>query len=524
MARPGVVHASDLLHRYMWQQRQIAPFLAAAGLDVASEPSHRAFAPPRVLIVIAHHDDVDALPRLRHWLNDAAHVVVVRGPPRVELPEIELYDEDWAAVPSTLPRAEVIHWDDLNDAAPCRAAIDRALALADSLDDEPAPPPQPPDLELPASAWSTGTCEFTHHLAARVAAKLRLHDDRALLIAPDGVPIDLAAPLARIPLTYPYEGVEHAPRCWPVGVDPVHQVAWQGHRMAISWSYLAAGGASFLSATDHDWPCGPAKKLWGYDDNDPVAVALSPAADACVQTFAHDALVTEEVPVRWHRAGTVDVAAFARDPYRALLYAQTAEFVETRASEDLAEDDNRELAPVVVLGPDRRARYAVDLRHRVVRLTGHEESLAARVVGGPDEGYVVCDADHGVVRRGTGTLLGGWYRHATIEDAGWLWREDLATGERRLLEAATRVRCLDPEVEAIVQDAIREGRHDDAARIRSAHGTRAIPGEVMALAIPGTRNILELAIGEARWAPPGEGRSPLIDRDNDRKVVHLRVV
>jgi hypothetical protein len=276
-------------------------------------------------------------------------------------------------------------------------------------------------------------------------------------------------------------------------VDPVHPVGWRGDRMDIYWSYAGAAETGFLSATDHDWPCGPSKKLWGFDDNDPIAVAITPAGDLCAQTFDHDVLLTVGMPIGWHRAGAVDVAAFARDPRRAVYYAQTPEFVTERSVDDLLEEDNRELCPVVVLGPDDTARYAVDLRHRVVRITYEGHAELAAIVEGPDAGYAVFDADHRIVRRGQGILLGGWFRHATIEHDGWLWREDLATGRRTLLCAAARARCLDPIDELVVQDAIREGRHETAAELRERVSTEPIEGDLHTVAIPGTRNIVEIA-------------------------------
>jgi hypothetical protein len=208
---------------------------------------------------------------------------------------------------------------------------------------------------------------------------------------------------------------------------------------------------------------------------------------------AHDVLVTVGVPIGWHRAGRVDVAAFAGDPRRALFFAQTPEFIAERATADLLEDDdNRELAPVIVLGPDSAARYAVDFRNRVVRITKSEAGPVANIVGGPGEGYAVYDGHHQLVRREAGRLLGGWFRHATVEDDGKLWREDLATGERTLLGWATRVRCLDPEAEMVVQDAERGGQHDAAERLRRGSATQAIEGRLSTIAVPGTRNVIEI--------------------------------
>lgn len=268
--------------------------------------------------------------------------------------------------------------------------------------------------------------------------------------------------------------------------------------MAVYWSYVGQREIGFLSATDHEFPCGPAKKLWGYKDNDPVAVALTPDAAAFAQTFEHDVLFATNAPIPWHRAGDVDVAVFAPDPARALFYAESEDDRGGQGSDDLFDEDNRDRAPAFVLGPSASVRYAVDLRHRVVRITGPHEAPVATVLGGPGEGYAVYDAGHALVRRGTGLLLGGWYRHATIEDDGALWREDLATGRRTLLGYAARVRCVDGDAEAVALDAVREGRHDEAAALRAGQPSIAVEGPFRVLAIPGTRNVLEIAARHLR--------------------------
>ena len=59
--------------------------------------------------------------------------------------------------------------------------------------------------------------------------------------------------------------------------------------------------------------------------------------------------------------------------------------------------------------------------------------------------------------------------------------------------SATRLACVDPDAEMVVQDAIREGRHDAAAQLRASHPTREMTGERYIIAVPGTRNVIELA-------------------------------
>ena len=105
--------------------------------------------------------------------------------------------------------------------------------------------------------------------------------------------------------------------------------------------------------------------------------------------------------------------------------------------------------------------------------------------------FAVFVAKHQLVRRGAGVLLRGWFRFATVEDAGQLWREDLATGDRVALGSAARVECVDADVEAVVLDASREGRNDAVAELRARHATRAITAERTGIPIPGTRNVME---------------------------------
>lgn len=494
--RPGIVDMRDLAYRYMWEERAIARFVSALGVDVVPHPGWRGYAPPRSLVVIVPYDGSGQLALGRPWLEDAERLVIIRDKTRANPEYAPLEDWEWQELQPLFPRAELFDWLDAADPAPCRAAIARALEPMRPI--SPAPPRINPDIDLPASAWVE--CTSPRRSARIVAAQLAIRSGRATLIAPGEV-IDLATLTPRRPpitlgatddVTWLPLLPNHRGRS-ACGIDPIHPIAWRGDRMSVYWSYIGPREVGFMSATDHDYPCGPAKKLWGFENNYPVAIAVTPTGDVCAQTFEHDVTITVGMPIGWHRAGEVDVAMFAPDPKRIAYYAQKAEFVETLAIEDLLDEDNRELAAVVVLGPDERCRYAVDLRHRVVRITGPREAAVGEVVAGPDAGYAIFDADHRIVRRGTGTLLGGWFRHATIDEGGWLWREDLATGERTLLDSAARVACLDPDVEMVVQDAVREGRHDAAAQLRASHPTRAITGERHVVAIPGTRNVLELA-------------------------------
>lgn len=257
------------------------------------------------------------------------------------------------------------------------------------------------------------------------------------------------------------------PKVLASDVYPFHPVEWRSTRTRLHWWYVARDGACFL-AQHHDDPL-PAARVYGYDDNDPVQVTLAPDASVYASRFGHDVLVTSAVPIGWHRAGEVDVAAFARDPHRAIFFAQSPAHAERRASAGAHLDavDARDLAPAVVLGPDERARYAVDLTfavHRIVATTHGPDNVTH--VGGPGAGFAVFDADHRVVRRGSGRLLGGWFRWATIEEGGHYWREDLATGERM--------------------------------RLAHADSPPSAGAAVDVLAIPGARNVLLVTEGHLR--------------------------
>jgi hypothetical protein len=166
---------------------------------------------------------------------------------------------------------------------------------------------------------------------------------------------------------------------------------------------------------------------------------------------------------------------------------------------DLLDDDARDLAPALVLGPDAAIRYAVDLGARVYRIDnrgapgpGYRGDAVVVELGGATHGYAVFDADHREVRRGAGRLLGGWFRWATIEHGGHYWREDLATGARTRLAPVDHAICDEADVEAVARDANLAERHDDAAALRARHRSRPVDGAgaLDVLAIPGTRNVL----------------------------------
>ncbi len=514
--RPGIVDLRDLGSRYAWDPLKISRFVEAAGLAVGVETT-RSFEPPRVVVLISPYEHAHLVQRARPWLAGTRHVVIIRDATEDGILEPELaaiVEEDWRDVLPGLS-AEVIDWS--SDDSVCRDAVARAIERCAALGTaQPAAiAPVPAIRELAPGPWSEYVADHDCGLVS-FTAQLVVHGE-TLMLQTDaaGTLVELAALPPSFALRYARDAVVPAgtqlipasersqrivrPGRIPLGFDAIHPVGWRGDRMSFYWSYVGRGDIGFLSASDHDYPCGPSKKLYGYEDNDPIQIVLAPTADACVARFEHDVMVTTSVPIPWTRAGAVDVAVFPRDPRRAVFFAQDPDNPGPHEPDlDPLEEDARDFAPNLVLGPDATTRYAIDLRFRVYRITRPPADVTdagdgeVTHVGGPHEGYVVCDADHHVVRRGAGRLLGGWFRWATIEDAGAYWREDLVTGERTRLCPVDFAICDDAEAEAIARDAICESRYDDATRIRASYPSRAVAtsDDVDVLAIPGTRNVL----------------------------------
>lgn len=456
--RPGVVDLRDLAGRYAGDPLAITRFLEAAKLAPYG-PASVLFAPPRVVIAVVPDDDVGILRRSRAWLDDAAHVIVLRTRDESTVdsdPDLEAaIKSEWhdALATFSVP-IELLDWRRDEDVD---TAIERAVALSNST--APSPPSgAPPSIveHAPGPRIPVRSLLPEDSLPRIIAAHLVPSAERVTLFASNG-PVDLSESSAAVCFdTDDYaravtaEGrqlvTDGRHRWWiddhhfeafgylALGFDGHHPVGWTGHRMMAYWLYSGKHGAGFLSASDHDYPCGPAKKLYGYEDNDPVGVALAPELNAVAYRFEHDVLVTSAIPIPWRNAGQLLVADFQRDPLRALFFAKVRDISPT---EDLLDDDARDQAPGFVLGPTAKARYAVDLSNAVYRVTSVKPWVGAVVrVGGPGEGFAVFSEEHQEVRRAGGRLLGGWWRWATVLDAGAYWREDLATGERRRIVAA----------------------------------------------------------------------------------------
>lgn len=494
----------DLVHRYAWDPLHIDKLVNALGLVPGGAPQHRC-EPPAVVVAIVDRARPEDLLRSRGWLAGAQHVVLLVIP-GADPDLVAIEGEDWREALGDL-HASVVPW---RDDASCGEALDRALALARTASTRRTsagargdvghggPDAQVAVRELASTGWYEHGVHYARlvDLANDLVTKLtQTAQGGAYDVDMDELIAIAVAERAALELERrqrPANRREHLrhPGWTPLGRDPIHPIAWRGDRMAFYWSLIAPAGPTFLSATDHDWPCGPAKKLYGFADNDPLQIVLAPDASTYAARFDHDVTISHAVPIAWTPMGEVDVALFRRDPRRATFFAMTGGDLPRPDDQDPLDEDARDEPPGFTLAPD--GHYALDLGYRVYRIArpALDADAIAVLAGGPDEGYAVFDADHRRVRDGDGRLIGGWFRWTTIEHDGAYWREDLATGERTRIAPIDPFRCDDPDVEAIARDANRQGRHDEALEIRRSQGARAVFTEEQALAIPGTRNVL----------------------------------
>lgn len=476
--RPGIVDLRDLASRRAWDTPKLEPLLATIGL-VPDGDVVRRFAPPRVIVAICSFDAASMVKRTRPWLSVAKHVIVCRDPGTLA---------DYAADPD-LMRLAAEEWRDATEGWVAEivddlaTALERATAALERLPPlAPAPPVAPTAIdELPVSPWNAFEAErFEWNFLDRVERR-----EGEITIAP----------LKPRPQTTPEE-VRQArtqnPGFLSLGSDPIHRpIGWRGDRMHVYWTWEGR----FFTGSDHDYPCGPGKKLYGYKDNDPVQVMLAPDASVYAARFEHDVLLTRAVPLPWQRAGSFDAVTSARDRWRAVFYAQDPERDDAwPRPEDIGDEDARDLAPALVLAPN--FHYAIDLSYRVYRITV-DQQLAH--IGGPNEGFAVFDGEHREVRRASGKLLGGWFRFATVEEHGAYWREDLATGERTRIAPIDLVISEDPAIEAVARDAILERQFERAMALRQSEAretpTLRTMEDVVVYALPPLKNVLLVAKG-----------------------------
>jgi hypothetical protein len=220
----------------------------------------------------------------------------------------------------------------------------------------------------------------------------------------------------------------------PIGIDPSARVAWAGGRCMFEWYVLTAAGPACWTPSSHDWPDGHGKKLYGYEDNEPLWVHLAPDASACLSVYEHDALLTPGLPLRWRAAGPVALAERSRGQPRALFFQRAGGDESFPGDPAVGDEDARDRFATVSLGPSDALRYVVGLDAPTWRLIGE----SGERLGGPEASFVIFDTSHRAARRGEGRLLAGWDRWIVLERGAQLVREDLITGAIEALGPAGR--------------------------------------------------------------------------------------
>lgn len=218
----------------------------------------------------------------------------------------------------------------------------------------------------------------------------------------------------------------------PIGFDPSGRIAWMGGRCYFHFCVVTDQDALYWTPSNHDWPCGHGKKLYGFKDNEPLFITLAADASACLSTYEHDTLLTPQIPLVWRDVGGFALAERMRGEPRALLFCRSDGDDVFPGDPLEADEDARDEYVVATLGPSPEFRYAVSLEKPTYRLAND------RVVrlGGPRGGWIVCNDRHDVVHQAEGRLLGGWGPWVVIEQDGALHREDFVKGNRELLDFA----------------------------------------------------------------------------------------
>lgn len=230
-----------------------------------------------------------------------------------------------------------------------------------------------------------------------------------------------------------YPGSPVCPGGWgtAIAVDPSGRLAWTGGRCYFGWRLLTADGPVYFTPSAHFWPDGHAKKLYGYKNNHPIAVQVARDLSATLSTYEHDVLLAAGLPIQWRDVGGYAVAERHVDEPRALFYERASEGGHD-GDPAVGDEDARDAAPVVALGPGSDVRYTVGLARPTWRLRGEVGEL----LGGPDGGWVSYDAAHREVQRGPGRLLAGFGRWILVEREELVRRDLLDGTEERLGPAA----------------------------------------------------------------------------------------
>lgn len=458
----GVVHLRDLNDRNRWDTRKLSAYLDRLGLAERSgkappdQFSISAVAPPTRLIALNRADDVELLRKFRGWLGQAEElhlVVCYTGHPDEHDREQSEREASSALFPTLV--AKIYHWGNHQEAPfglslildTAKLAWPAPPALACSTPGPPGPWldwPDPPGWE-PELQWPRWVCRrddapsLYHPPSGRFlnltngfwSPQVAPPTEATFLcVAPDGTSLlssDYRGDFSLLNLESGRLHTFRGPAGAPLGVWPNSQVGWAGHRCTFSWLYLTPTDGAALASCDHDWPCGHEKKQYGYLDNEPCWVHLSPLQDAYLSVYQKDAVVSQALPVGWSSFGETWAAVTepAADRNRALFF--TYETDNERGGPEEPEDgDARDLRPVIALGPDPTYRYTLDLRRTVYRIVGDSSTR----VNEPMDGYAVYNDQHQPLRYGEGRLLGGWGRWLVGLSDGRLWREDTVSGER----------------------------------------------------------------------------------------------
>ncbi|MCB9679652.1 MAG: hypothetical protein H6737_31385 [Alphaproteobacteria bacterium] len=409
MGRPGVIWLGDL-GTYRWSSRKGEQMLASMGLP-AGPLTPPTVALPSPLVVFA--ETPEQLEQARPWLGSAPFTLV--RPDRDDPDEAWLWEEALQHGPPVV----------LRGAEGLAVALDAALEHAGP--ELPEPAARPRRTMLPGGPWLDWPGGTTFQTpATRIARALRTSED-AVTLHEAGEALDLRTG-TRVEREGPVDPERAGRGDWRrgtatfpgpaghwVGADPYGRVAWSGMRCRYHWWLGSHGAARPWVPSEHDWPLGHAKKLWGYMDNDPVRFELAPDAERALSHYEHDVLLCG-LPLRWRAMGDLLVAVRFSGPPNALFYVSDG--VHPGDPRDPEDSDARHRAPVVALGgPTPDALYAVGFEASTFRLMAGStpEHLG-------DDGWAVYDTSHQEVSRGFDRLLGGSAGALHTIDGGTLRR------------------------------------------------------------------------------------------------------
>ncbi|NVB39858.1 hypothetical protein G6O69_18590 [Pseudenhygromyxa sp. WMMC2535] len=482
-ARIGLIFLDDLCAFAPWISDRAPSWAASRELDGPLLPP--TFAPPPVLVVVARSLTWARLEDAAPWLAEADALILVVDPrddPGHDEDDPEL--RELAGIEREQLRAQLgalpLEFVDVSPAQPLEQAIDAALTLARARASSctrswptlaPTPTFEPttaseagPWIAWTPPGWRRPICE-TNEALRHLAAGLGHGDGRPFFLdGLAGVRVDLRTgarehidglagsaqpgwPIAAAPgggwldqrrapgdarPSWTLHRLGHpAQACgggWgrAIAIDPGGRVAWTGGRCHFDWRVITARGPAWWTASSHDWPCGHAKKLYGFENNEPLTVQLAADLGACASTYEHDSLLTPGLPLRWRELGELCLAERARGEPRALLFVRADGEDGFPGDPMQADEDARDAFAPLSLGPSPALRYVVGLEAPTYRLAGGAVERLGPTRAGAAE-WIVCDAEHRVVHRAPGRMLAGWGPWLVIQHNAQLWRVDLRT-------------------------------------------------------------------------------------------------